>query len=628
MCGINGIIVRKGGLDVSAVIANMNRSLAHRGPDDEGVWLYKNNGLGHRRLSIIDLSSAGRQPMQSVDGRYVIVYNGELYNYRELKFDLQRAEHNDQNKPYIFSTNTDTEVVLASFLRWGVDCLQRFNGMFAFAIYDKQNEHYFIARDRMGVKPLYYYADGDHFLFSSEIRPLLQSGLVPKKLNKNALFDYVQYQTVHAPQTIVNNVNVLMPGHYMMVGENKTEIKSYWKVADVQSNLIDSYDYAKKNVRDLFFKAVERRLVADVPFGVFLSGGIDSSAVVAAMADVSSVTINTFSITFDDKAFNESHYSALVAKQYNTKHHPIQLTSNYFLEELPNALAAMDHPGGDGPNTYVVAKAARNAGITMALSGIGGDELFAGYDVFQRQLKIQQMNCLQVLPSFLTSSAAYINYLLKSDNTSRKMYEILKSGSLDFKNTYPFSRMVLLTNDVQKLINYKTENQNRFHHLLERVAPKNGVITQTSIAEIQTYLQNVLLRDTDQMSMANALEVREPFLDYKLVEYVLSLPDSYKYSPSIPKKLLTEALSEYLPKEIVFRKKMGFTFPWQLWMKGDLKELCETSLAYYKTYSVFNYEAINLFWQRFLNNDKQITWSRMWHLIVLANWLKQNEIEE
>ena len=311
MCGINGILNFRDTNRSKELIGKMNDRLSHRGPDDEGTFVDEGIALGHRRLSIIDLSSAGHQPMFSHDGRYAIIYNGELYNFKELKFDLQRAESGSGSSAYLFKTNSDTEVILAAFARWGKDCLHRFKGMFAFAIWDTLDKKILIARDRLGIKPLYYYKQDDLLIFSSELRALLSSGLIKKQLDQNSLVDYLRYQTVHAPSTIIKDVKMLLPGHYLLASGSEFAIKRYWAADRETDKNIASLPYEKvcDKVNELFHNAVERRLIADVPFGAFLSGGIDSSAVVAAMSKVSSVKVKTFCVTFEEKKFSEAAFA-------------------------------------------------------------------------------------------------------------------------------------------------------------------------------------------------------------------------------------------------------------------------------------------------------------------------------
>jgi len=625
MCGISGIVssTLTAGKALPA-LERMNRAIAHRGPDAEGSWHDEYAYFGHRRLSIIDLSDSGNQPMHSYDTRYVIVYNGELYNYKELRLQLQRAVQGTTEKPYFFSTQTDTEVILAAYMRWGKECLQHFNGMFAFAIYDKQEKTVFIARDRMGVKPLYYSFQDDHLLFASELRAILRSQLIENKINREALPDYLQYQTVHAPHTMIADVNMLLPGHFLWLEKNELTVNPWWKIENsVNYQSRDrSYEETCKDVRDLFYAAVERRLVADVPFGAFLSGGIDSSAVVGAMSQVSSQKVKTFSVVFDESEFSEAYYSRLVAKKFNTDHHEIKLTPDNFLEQIPEALSAMDHPSGDGPNTYVVSKATRKAGITMALSGLGSDELFCGYDIFKRSYKLEKQWWLNLAPRLFRIPAALALKTFDRNVASQKIADIISKPAVNFNYSYPVSRQVLTDAVIKKLLNRADLPMNqvyRFLRLLE-FDDKGHRLSKYSIAEISTYMQNTLLRDTDQMSMAVALEVRVPFLDYKLVEYVLGVNDKYKY-PHTPKKLLVDSLGDLLPPEVVHRKKMGFVLPWPVWMKNELRPFCEENLRHLEEFG-FNTLEINKLWNSFLANDPRTGWSRILPLVTLGHWKK------
>lgn len=630
MCGINGLIgIADTNIAKQKVIA-MNRRMQHRGPDDEGVFVQEKVALGHRRLSIIDLSAAGHQPMQSFDGRYQIVYNGELYNFKELKFELQRVVAGSNQQAYIFQTNTDTEVIIAAYIRWGSDCVKRFNGMFAFAIWDTQNKELFIARDRLGIKPLYYFYTNGVFGFSSEIRSLLASDLLPKKIDENGLIDYLRYQTVHAPNTIVKGVKMLMPGHCIEMKNEALKIKKYWSLTDNISHESKGKSYKEvcKDVNVLLSKAVERRLIADVPFAAFLSGGIDSSVIVGLMSKVSSEKVKTFNVSFDESEFSEAKYAQLIAKKFNTDHHEIRLTPSDFMKELPNALKAMDHPSGDGPNTYVVSKATKNAGITMALSGLGGDELFAGYDVFKRSLALNKKAWLNTIPKFIRGVGGNALKKIKPSVASEKMAELLKQDKINFNSFYPITRQVLMDEQILSILKSNQVIKNSVAEIIEEshISKHQSQISQVSIAEISTYMQNVLLRDTDQMSMANALEVRVPFIDYTLVEYVLGIPDNYKSTIS-PKKLLVDAMGDLLPSEVVNRPKMGFTLPWKHWMKKELKSFCEEKMIALSKRSLFNEQEVRQMWLNFLSDYPATTWSRIWHLVVLENWLQENNIE-
>ncbi len=628
MCGINGLV---GIADIGVAkekVNAMNERMRHRGPDDSGVFVEEKIALGHRRLSIIDLSSAGHQPMRSFDGRYQIVYNGELYNFKELKFELQRVVAGSGHQSYLFQTNTDTEVIIAAYARWGADCVKRFNGMFAFAIWDTIKKELFIARDRLGIKPLYYFYTNGVLGFSSELRSLLASELLPRKLDENALIDYLRYQTVHAPDTIVKGVKMLMPGHFIEMKAENIKIKKYWSLTENISDASKGKTYQEvcSDVNTLLTKAVERRLIADVPFGAFLSGGIDSSAVVGLMSKVSAEKVKTFSVTFDESEFSEAKYAQLIAQKFNTDHHEIKLSPDDFLKDLPGALKAMDHPSGDGPNTYIVSKATKNAGITMALSGLGGDELFAGYDVFKRSLELNRKAWLNAVPLPLRKAGAEILSKSKPGVASEKIATLLKQGKINFNSFYPISRQVLMDEQIAKILKTDILATNKVLDIVSKIPTTNKhQLTTTSIAEISTYMQNVLLRDTDQMSMAHALEVRVPFIDYTLVEYILGVPDQYK-SVASPKKLLVDSLGDLLPREIIDRPKMGFTLPWKHWIKTELKSFCEDHLTRLSQRNGFSSDGILKLWNAFLNNDPLITWSRIWHLVILEYWLEENKI--
>lgn len=603
------------------MLGRMNTALSHRGPDDEGIYVDEAIALGHRRLSIIDLSSAGHQPMSSGDGRYQIIYNGELYNYLEIK--------NELTKHINFTTNTDTEVILKAYIHWGAECLNKFNGMYAFAIWDRQKKELFIARDRLGIKPLYYYNKNGIVAFSSEVRALLTTDLVPRKLNQDSLCDYLRYQTVHAPNTILQDVFMLLPGHYMLVSGAEMEIKKYWDLtAYVNSKADKSYKETCSDVNSLLYKAVERRLIADVPFGAFLSGGIDSSIIVGMMSKISTAKVKTFSVVFEDEEFSEAKYARLIARKFNTDHHEIKLTIADFIKELPDALMAMDHPSGDGPNSYVVSKATKNAGITMALSGLGGDELFAGYDVFKRALELENKPWLNAIPPFVRGFAGTLLNSVKPGIASEKIAALLKQKTVNPGSFYPLSRQVLMDEQILKILKKNSLPSNRVEEIANQsiIFNQQSIISSVSFAEISTYMQNVLLRDTDQMSMASALEVRVPFLDYQLVEYVLGIPDKYKI-PTSPKKLLIDSVGDLLPDEIVNRPKMGFTFPWKHWLKNDLKAFCEQKMSSLSKREMFNSNEVMNLWQRFLKDDPSITWSRIWHLVVLESWMQENQIE-
>lgn len=621
MCGINGILGIRGIPDPRRAIQDMNDALAHRGPDAKGIYVNEEIALGHQRLSIIDLSPYSDQPMSDPSGRYHLVFNGELYNYQLIRGRL---------KEWDFRTNGDTEVVLAAYVTWGSACLQWFNGMFAFAVWDDQQHELFLCRDRLGIKPLYYSWKDEKLVFSSEIRALLASGVVPGRLNRQVIPEYLRYQTVYSPRTLLEDVQLLPSGYYMKVSDSGMDIRPYWRKQDTLPLPKDqTKESIQTHIRDLLNKAVERRLVSDVPFGAFLSGGIDSSAVVGLMAAMSDVQVSTFNVSFDESEFSEAAYARGVAERFHTAHHEILLRPQDFLEQLPAALAAMDHPSGDGPNTYVVSKVTKEQGITMALSGLGGDELFAGYPHFLHVHSIMQKKWLVQFPRFLRQGFGAMYSSIKGDVTSWKASRLIGAHRIDLANIYPIARTVMLPHWSNKVWHYRSEEVDSISAHLEeseKDMPSVPLLSKISIAELEFYLQHTLLRDTDQMSMAHALEVRVPFLDHELVEYVLRISDEQKY-PHSPKKLLVDSLEGLLPEEVTQRKKMGFTLPWEYWMKSELRTFCEQRFESLGAREGFDSAGIQEVWKGFLSDHPQLQWSRIWHLVVLEDWLARHGIE-
>lgn len=623
MCGIGGIF----GLErlqeqPETVIRRMNQTMKHRGPDANGVYVSPELVLGHQRLSIIDLNESANQPMKSTDGRFILVFNGEVYNYREL-----RAQLGD----YQFDTNSDTEVVIAAWERWGIDALQRFDGMFAFAIWDTQKKELVIARDRMGIKPLYYAEVDQSLVFASEVRTILASGLVNRRASQNAIVDYLRYQCVHAPDTLVDGVKMLLPGHFMRISDTEIKSFSYWRLTDAP-DIESTAEECHAEIRRLMESAVQSRLVADVPFGAFLSGGIDSSLIVGLMAKHQHSPVKTFSVTFDEDEFSEAPYARMIAEKFKTDHTEIRLTPGDFLEDLPNALASMDHPSGDGPNTYIVSRVTKEAGVSMALSGTGGDELFAGYDIFKRIYSLQDKRWLLSFPKWARNFGGTLLKKYRPGIASDKTAAVLGADYLDVEYIYWASRLLFFDQRLLQLLNQNALPPNRVFELVgTQIAHgtkgfQMPLLSKVSVAEISTYLQNVLLRDTDQMSMAHALEVRVPFMDHRLVEYVLGIPSGIKY-PHTPKKLLTDSFPDLLPPEIVNRKKMGFTFPWNQWLREDLRSFAGDHLSDLARRPLFKKNGIDKLWSDFENRQPGINWAHIWNLIVLENWMQQNKMD-
>ena len=621
MCGIAGVYGLEGIADKQWLSDNLAKSIEHRGPDASNSFVDDHVILVHTRLSILDLDARSNQPFIDKSGRYVLVFNGELYNYKEVKKSLPE---------YAFNTESDTEVLLAAWIKWGADCVHRFNGMFAFSIWDKEKKELFIVRDRLGIKPVYFYQGDRSFVFGSELRALLNTGLVPRKLAQQNLPEYLKYQTVHAPRTLVQDVHLIPAGSYLKISDANVSEHSFWKAEEQVITKKVVADSVKKETKELLINAVDQRLISDVNIGAFLSGGIDSSLLVGIIRKELNKPIDTFAITFDEKEFSEAKYSRIVANHFQTNHHEIELSSNDFKEKIPKALLAMDHPSGDGPNSYTVSEAVKKEGITVALSGLGGDELFAGYPFFKRHLDLQQKKYLLSFPPFVRGMIGNLIKQIKPGTSGQKIAETLTLPYFSLAYTYPINRRVLPEMWINKLLGLEGQRDILSQEINELFlfgshGSRLPELSKVSLVELTTYMQNVLLRDTDQMSMAHALEVRVPFLDDRLVSHCLSISDKLKY-PKYPKSLLIESFEGLLPDEVVHREKMGFVLPWENWLRGDLKGLVDESFNYLIHSPYFKEKALVDLLSSFEKRTGGINWSRIWPLVTLGFWMKQNEI--
>lgn len=613
----------------------MQNAIGHRGPDDMGSFFTEDDrlGLAHTRLSILDLSPAGHQPMVSPDGRYWITFNGEIYNFRELRRELETAGE-------CFVSQSDTEIILRLYALYGAHCLQKLRGMFAFAIWDGQERKLMLARDRLGIKPLYYYNEAGTILFASEVRAILATELVSRQIDPIALNEYLAYQAIPAPATLIKNIRTLPPGTYLTINASgQAEQIQYWNLLQNHSSEASVANKATtvRRVGELLREATELHLISDVPVGVFLSGGIDSSVITALIREAGH-TPYTFSVVFAETNFDESIYARQVADRFGAEHTEIRLTENAMLDQLPAALAAMDQPTGDGINSYVVSQAVRNAGVKVALSGLGGDEFFAGYSTFsrlERALKFQQRGAY-VPASARNLFARMIEFVGGNSVQATKAAALLKSdGSL--ASMYPVTRQVLSLSQRQSLFNKRWHQLNDnwrdpYAALLQTAfqgAKETDFLTQISYAEARTYMHDVLLRDSDQMSMAHALEVRVPLLDHKLVEFLMSVPDKFKRPDGTPKSLLVASLGNLLPADVVHRQKQGFTLPFADWMRGDLRKFCEDRLAPQRIAGrgIFDAREVGRLWKSFLDGSPEVSWSRLWVLVVLEEWLEQNAVQ-
>ena len=621
MCGINGVYNHQSLTDVENKVKQMNSLTKHRGPDFSDIYLDSTVCLGHNRLAIIDLDSKSNQPFISNDKNLVLVYNGEIYNFLELKKQL--------SKSYKFKTESDTEIIIAAYHAWGIEMVYKFNGMFSFALWDKTKEELFLCRDRFGIKPLYYLEINQSIIFSSSLKAV--KSLYAKDLNvkEDDLLDFIQYGTVHQPNTILESVKSVPRASFLKISNQETKIFEYWNLFE-NTILSKPVKEPLKNIEKLILESVENRLISDVPYGIFLSGGIDSSILVAAASKVSNQNTNTFSVVFKEKGFDERKFSRMMASKYKTNHFELELTPDDILHQIEEPFKFMDHPSVDGINTFFISKQVHQKGFKMALSGAGSDELFAGYPVFKQVFELENKKWLYSFPPQLRNLFGKLLIKQKQSLKSKKMAEILNLKLLQLPYFYPIFRKIL-TNDAISMLtdirNISYENYPFKWGLSEIDSKKRGsrypLISKISALEIETYLQNVLLRDADQMGMANSLEIRVPFLDHNLVEYVLSLPNELKF-PSSAKKLLIDSTNGWIPDEIIHRKKMGFVLPWESWMKNELRSFCEESILNLDYYSAFNMGRVNLLWKDFLNGKPNVNWIQVWSLVVLGKWTSIN----
>lgn len=614
MCGIAGVW-SPDEREARNAVAAMVRKLEHRGPDDEGLETIRTTAgvlvLGFRRLSIIDLTPAGHQPMHDpVTGNWVI-FNGEIYNFRELRAELSALGESG------WRSTSDTEVILKAYRRFGERCLERLHGMFAFAIWDARRQALLLARDRLGIKPLYYQRTRSALVFASEVRAILASGLVPATPCLEAVDSYLEFGAVQEPLTIVQDIRSLSAGSAAIATADEFEERSYWDLRTFrpQPNKVDEAT-AVAQVRTLLNDSVRRHLVADVPVGVFLSGGLDSSALVALSAMNAKEPVRTLSVVFEEPKYSEQHYSRLVAETFRTIHSEIRLSARELLEELEPALAAADQPTVDGINTYVVARAAQLDGLKVVLSGLGGDELFAGYASFRWNARLRLLQCLS--PAIRRPFAMLVRRLFAGKDGWVKLADWL-SGPAEGP---PYFAMRQLFGPAVRsaLLDGRASNWARMPGPTADVA--DDPVNEISPLELSYYMRNMLLRDSDAMSMAHGIELRVPMLDDALVGYVLGLPGRIKLSRGRVKPLLADAVADELPAAIPARRKVGFELPFQSWLRGPLaEEVAAVLLDRHgggKLDEFLSRAAVERVWRRF--EAGQGSWSRPWALYSLKKW--------
>ena len=610
MCSISGILSL--GPIARDAVARMNRAQQHRGPDDSGIAEVGSVILGNTRLAIIDTSSAGHQPMNDPQTGNWITYNGETYNFKDLRHELGDS----------FTSNTDTEVVLRAYGRWGVEAFRRLRGMFALAIWDDGKQTLLLARDPLGIKPLYYYTDHEQFIFASELRALLASGLVPRSLSVAGIDSYLASGSVAAPLTVIEGVRQLLPGHCLQVKVNgQLELHDFEFAIPKQTTFAGNRDDAVAHLRSELEESIRLHLVSDVPLGVFLSGGMDSSAIVGLLSRVSEQRPKTFSVVFDEAAYTEAPFSRAVAERFNTDHSEIHLGEDRLLEILPGAIAAIDQPTMDGINTFVISSAVKSKGITVALSGLGGDELFAGYPSFRRALRFGAIT--PASKRVLRAASGVGKFALNGSVQRQKFWQLMSSDGRP-EDVYRISRQLFSRDVITQMTGRINANLARNGH---RSDP--DIVNAISRLEMRGYMTNTLLRDTDAMSLAHSLEVRVPFVDVKLVDFVLSLPGEWKLRHgSGPKPLLADVMSDLLPREFMGRPKMGFTLPFEKWMQGKLRDEISGVMADEKRLSLvgLNVESVRQIWKRFLQSPKAVGWTRPWAIYVLVKWCEVNGI--
>jgi asparagine synthase (glutamine-hydrolysing) len=634
MCGICGLVNLDGeNIVAESMVRRMTVAQRHRGPDDDGYLCEPGIGLGFCRLAILDLTPAGHQPMSNEDGMVWLIFNGEIYNFQELVPVLEAAGHR-------FRSRSDSEVIIHAYEQWGTECLQHFNGMFTFAIWDKRNRSVFIARDRLGVKPLYYWSNGTHFAFSSELKALLTLPGVPRCLNLHALRSYLEYEYVPVPESIFYGIQKLPAGHYLQFrldGSSQGHLtadwhpRQYWDVRfqNLETSPRPVDDYAQE-LRALLKAAVARRLISDVPLGVFLSGGIDSSSIVALMTEVSTERPKTFSIGFEEKTFNELEYAEVVARHFDTEHHVEMLRPD--ANDLIQTIASiLDEPFADASAlpTYLVSRMARQQ-VTVALAGDAGDELFAGYDWYRAQ-KLASVSIDHLprgLRQQLNTFASRIPPTSKKKGLRNIGRRFLDAAVLPPEMQHARWQTFWQGNELAQLLmipengNSSTTGQ-QFLELFAASGSRHA-LDQQQYADIKCYLADDILFKVDRMSMAVSLEARGPFLDYTLVEFAARLPASLRLRGLSGKYLLKRAMRDVLPQQILHRPKLGFNMPYKNWLRHELRGLLLDALspAHLREQGLFQPQYVQILIREHLEGIRDHA-HKLWQLLIFQLWAER-----
>ncbi len=632
MCGICGKIRFDGHPVEENLIQAMCRSLTYRGPDDEGIWIGADSanpsiGLGHRRLSIIDLSEAGKQPISNEDDNLWLVFNGEIYNFWELRKKLEARGHR-------FKSNTDSEVILHQYEEDGITCIEKFNGMFSFGLWDDLKHRLILCRDRIGIKPLYYYHNGSNLIFASEIKAILEDPSVNRDIDCKALGLYLQSGYVPAPWTIFKHIYKLKPGHYLMAEDGDTTVRQYWEIDhSLRSHL--SFEKQKHHLFERVNESVRKRLISDVPLGAFLSGGVDSSIVVGLMARNMSQPVQTFSIGYQDlPLYDETDYAEAVASFHRTDHHEFKVSCNDIIEIVPTVLDSLDEPFSDSSvfPTYIVSQKTRQA-VTVALAGDGADELFAGYRKYTGEYWNRYYS---FLPGFLVNAVLRPLADALPDSRDSRLSENLRrirkfiygAGATLQERIEAWREIIpetlcrrILKPDILHQASLDTFSENIADYLNRCDAdPTNKML----YLDLKDSLPDDMLNKVDRMSMLNSLEVRVPFLDHTVVEFAFRLSGDTKLHRGRRKYILLETFKSLLPPSIQNRPKWGFEVPISVWLKKELRFLIDDYLSrrFIKDQGIFNYTAIEEMKHSYLHNKSDTSW-QLWNLIVFGYWFKK-----
>lgn len=624
MCGIVGFTSANSQPVNREILERMNACIVHRGPDDDGFYIHENVGLAMRRLSIIDIAH-GKQPIHNHDKSKWIVFNGEIYNYQELREDLDKRGHK-------FYTNSDTEAIVHLYDRYGADCVHHLRGMFAFAIWDERDKSLFIARDRIGKKPLLYshQPNGD-LIFGSEFRALLAHPDINREVDTEAIHHYLSYLCVPAPLSAFKQIRKLEPAHWLRWKNGKIEIKRYW-LPDFSSKIKISQTEAEDETLRILREATKLRMIAEVPLGAFLSGGVDSSTVVALMAQESSQPVKTFSIGFEEEDFSELKYARRVAEHIGAEHHEFIVRPNA-LEILPTLVEHYGEPYADASAiaTFYVAKETRKH-VTVALNGDGGDESFAGYErYFAMRLAEKYHKIPDIVRKNLIENA--VNLVPTSELKRSRMRDVkrfVKAASLPKVERY-FRWVSAIDRQGKENLyteNFKKEirNYDSADFLKQWFAKSNGnnIVDATLLTDQMTYLPNDLLVKVDIASMANSLEARSPFLDHKVIEFAASLPENIKLRGTETKYLLKKVASKIVPREVLYRKKMGFGVPLTHWFRGELKDFLRENLLSEKfsKRGIVKAEVVKKLVEEHINAERDHVW-QLWTLLMLELWFQK-----